>query len=198
MTPAMQQFVQIKSDYPDHIVLFRMGDFYETFYDDAKSASAILGITLTARDKERKVPMAGIPYHALDNYLSKLIDANQKVVLVEQLEDPKKAVGIVKRGIVKIFTPGTTSSQKDLKRNTFLASIHSHENEYHLAFLDLSEGKIKLIKFNNAAELLNNLNLIDAREILVEKESELHNYILQNTKNSDLKLLKASQNYLKR
>lgn len=169
MTPAMQQFVQIKSEYQDHIVLFRMGDFYETFYDDAKTSSQILGITLTARDKERKVPMAGIPYHALDNYLGKLLDANQKVVLVEQLEDPKKAVGVVKRGIVKIFTPGTSPITKELKRNIFIASIDFDKKNkaFKLFFTDLNEGSIKYIFFEKEEDLLNNLLILDAKEILI-------------------------------
>lgn len=167
MTPAMQQFLQIKSDYQDHIVLFRMGDFYETFYEDAKTAAQILGITLTARDKEKKVPMAGIPFHALDNYLPKLIDANQKVVLVEQLEDPKKAVGVVKRGIVKIFTPGTAPITKELRKNIFIAAIDFSDKNYKLFFTDLNEGTIKYIFFNKEEDLLNNLFVLDPKEILL-------------------------------
>lgn len=170
MTPAMQQYVQIKSDYPDHIVLFRMGDFYETFYDDAKNVSVILGITLTARDREKKVPMAGIPYHALDNYLTKLIDANQKIVLVEQLEDPKKAQGIVKRGIVKIFTPGTTFDRES-RKNNFLFCIFKNQEIYEVAFSDISEGIIYYAEFESFTDLINNLVISDPKEIIYSQNN---------------------------
>jgi DNA mismatch repair protein MutS len=167
----MQQYVETKADYPDHIVLFRMGDFYETFYDDAKKASQILGITLTARDKERKVPMAGIPYHALDNYLSKLIDANQKVVLVEQLEDPKLAKGVVKRGIVRIFTPGTTPLVKELRKSIFLTSVYIHsKTKFEIAFAETDDGVIRFVEFNNLRDLISNLLILSPKEIVLSKE----------------------------
>ena len=170
MTPAMQQYAQIKSEYTDHLLLFRMGDFYETFYEDAKVASQILGITLTARDKEKKVPMAGIPFHALDSYLPKLIAANQKVVLVEQLEDPKKAVGVVKRGIVKIFTPGTTHINSDLRKNLFLASVNfTAEKLYEISFVELNEGIIHHIALKNLDDFYNNLQVLDPKEIILPK-----------------------------
>lgn len=165
MTPAMQQYLKIKSEYPDHIVLFRMGDFYETFYDDAKKASAILGITLTARDREKKIPMAGIPFHSLDNYLNRLIENNEKVVLVEQLEDPKKAIGVVKRGIVRIFTPGTTFDT-ETKQNNYLFSIYKHKDTFDCAFADLSEGVIFIIQFDNFNDLLSNLIITLPKEII--------------------------------
>ena len=107
-TPAMKQFHETKALYPDCLILFLMGDFYETFYDDAVKASQILEITLTKRGKEKDgspVPLAGIPYHALEQYLAKLVKANVKVAICEQLEDPAKAKGIVKRGVVRIITP---------------------------------------------------------------------------------------------
>lgn len=182
MTPAMQQYMQIKSDYPDYIVLFRMGDFYETFYEDAKKASSILGITLTARDREKKIPMAGIPYHALDNYLEKLMEANQKVVLVEQLEDPKKAVGIVKRGIVKIFTPGT-AFEKESKRNNYLFSIYRNNNKFECAFADIIEGIIFSITFETFNDLLSNLIITDPKEII---------YLKNHFSEKELKSLKSN------
>ncbi len=165
MTPAMQQYLKIKSEYPNHIVLFRMGDFYETFYDDAKKASVILGITLTARDREKKIPMAGIPFHSLDTYLNRLIENNEKVVLVEQLEDPKKAVGVVKRGIVRIFTPGTTFDT-ETKQNNYLFSIYKHKHTFDCAFADLSEGIIFIIQFDNFNDLLSNLIITLPKEII--------------------------------
>lgn len=191
----MQQYVETKAQYEDHIVLFRMGDFYETFYDDAKAASQILGITLTARDREKKVPMAGIPFHALDNYLNKLIDANQKVVLVEQLEDPKEAKGIVKRGIVKIFTPGTTPTTKDLRKNIFIVSVYKNKN-YEIAFSDLNEGVIKFVEFKNVNDFFNNILLLEPKEIILAKdnfpETEF-NYLKDNLKRSLINNLENSE-----
>jgi DNA mismatch repair protein MutS len=171
MTPAMQQFHDVKADYPDHIVLFRMGDFYETFYDDAKKASQILNITLTARDRERKVPMAGIPFHALDNYLGKLVEANQKVVIVEQLENPSEAQGVIKRGIVKIVTPGTNTLDTTSKSNNYLISIFKDQNGFYLAFTDIIEGVINTIKFDNQVDLQNNILILNPKEILLPKET---------------------------
>ena len=109
LTPMLKQFLEIKKKHPDKLILFRMGDFYETFYDDAKKASTVLGITLTARNKKADdpVPLAGFPFHALDNYLNKLVKEGLKVVICEQVEDPKKAKGLVKRDIVDIITPGS-------------------------------------------------------------------------------------------
>jgi DNA mismatch repair protein MutS len=176
MTPAMQQFHEIKAQYPDHIVLFRMGDFFETFYDDAKKSSAILGITLTARDRERKVPMAGIPFHALDNYLVKLVDENQKVVIVEQLEDPAEAKGVVKRGIVKIVTPGTSTIEKDAKKNNYLVALHRSEKTFTIAFTDLVEGVVYQADFADQKDFQNNILLLSPKEILVAQDSGYETY----------------------
>ncbi len=130
-----------------------------------KKASAILGITLTARDREKKIPMAGIPFHSLDNYLNRLIENNEKVVLVEQLEDPKKAIGVVKRGIVRIFTPGTTFDT-ETKQNNYLFSIYKHKDTFDCAFADLSEGVIFIIQFDNFNDLLSNLIITLPKEII--------------------------------
>jgi DNA mismatch repair protein MutS len=111
ITPLMNQYFKIKSQYPEEILFFRMGDFYEMFGEDAKIASKILGIALTSRGhiKGEKIPLAGIPYHAADRYLAKLLKAGKKVVVCEQVEDPKFAKGIVKRDVVEIITPGTVT-----------------------------------------------------------------------------------------
>ena len=113
-TPLMRQYRQIKEKYPETILLFRMGDFYETFEKDAITASKILGITLTKRSngKASEVPLAGFPHHALDNYLPKLVRAGQRVAVCEQLEDPKFAKGIVKRDVIEVVTPGANFSEK--------------------------------------------------------------------------------------
>ncbi len=144
LTPMLKQFLEIKKQHPDKLILFRMGDFYETFFDDAKLAAKYLGITLTSRNKkaDNPIPLAGFPYHALDNYLDKLVRNGFKVVICEQLEDPKKAVGIVKRGIVDIITPGSVIDGNLLenKENNFLAAVYLSENigKCGLSFLDPS------------------------------------------------------------
>lgn len=189
MTPAMQQFHEVKAEYPDHIVLFRMGDFYETFYEDAKRASAILGITLTARDRERKVPMAGIPFHALDNYLAKLVDENQKVVIVEQLEDPAEAKGLVKRGIVKIVTPGTNTLEKDSKKNNYLLAVFHEKSSFQISFTDLIEGVIYFVEFDNQKDFQNNILLLSPKEILIPKGEKASDYFTKEFYNKIIQYL---------
>ena len=127
LTPAMKQYMEIKGQYKDCIVFFRMGDFYETFFEDAKITSKTLDIALTRRGMKNSqaIPLAGIPYHALDSYLSKMIKHGHKVVIVEQLENPKDAKGVVKRGVIRVVTPGTVIEEKMLdKENNFIASIY--------------------------------------------------------------------------
>ena len=145
-TPMMQQHRAIKQKYPDAILLFRVGDFYETFGQDAVLASGILGITLTKRNSSSasSSELAGFPHHALDTYLHKLVKAGHRVAICDQLEDPKQAKGIVKRGVTDMVTPGTTVNDKLLEHhsNNFLAAIHFAPNEqYGLAFLDISTGE---------------------------------------------------------
>jgi DNA mismatch repair protein MutS len=145
-TPMMQQHRAIKQKYPDAILLFRVGDFYETFGQDAIVASQVLGITLTKRNNgaASSSELAGFPHHALDTYLHKLVKAGHRVAICDQLEDPKLAKGIVKRGVTDMVTPGTTVNDKLLEHhsNNFLAAIHFAENEqYGLAFLDISTGE---------------------------------------------------------
>ena len=107
-TPLMDQYLSIKADYKDVLLLYRMGDFYETFYEDAKVCSQVLGLTLTSRNKgTNPIPLAGLPYHAVDGYLKKMLQAGYKVAVCEQVEDPKLAQGVVKRDVVRIVTPGT-------------------------------------------------------------------------------------------
>ena len=126
LTPGMRQYQDAKRQNPDCIILLRMGDFYELFYEDAITASKVLEITLTARGKgEKRAPLAGIPYHALDNYLGRLVKKGYKVAIVEQLEDPKQAKGLVKRGLVRIVTPGTIIEDR---KSTRLNSSHSQQS----------------------------------------------------------------------
>ena len=125
-TPAMRQYRLFKEQYPDYLLLFRMGDFYETFYEDAKTASRVLGLTLTSRSKgPTAVPLAGIPYHALDTYLSRLVKAGVRVAVCEQVEDPATAKGLVKRDVTRLVTPGTLTDETllDQREGNYLASV---------------------------------------------------------------------------
>ena len=144
-TPLMQQHNAIKARYPDAILLFRVGDFYETFGQDAATASAVLGITLTKRNNgdANSSQLAGFPHHALDTYLHKLVKAGYRVAICDQLEDPKLAKGIVKRGVTELVTPGVATSDKLLEHNSnnFLAAIHFEEEKIGIAFLDISTGE---------------------------------------------------------
>ena len=144
-TPLMKQYIEMKKKHPDAILLFRVGDFYETFSDDAKAASAILGITLTRRANgaAQYVELAGFPHHALDTYLPKLVRAGRRVAICEQLEDPKTTKKLVKRGITELVTPGvnTSDSALDRRENNFLSAIHFGRNIVGVAFLDITTGE---------------------------------------------------------
>jgi len=138
----MKQYHDMKERYPDAIIFFRMGDFYETFYDDAKIVARELNITLTSRDRA-KTPLAGIPYHALDTYLSRMIKKGYRVAICEQIEDPKKAKGVVKRDVVRVVTPGTVLEDSILEggSNNYLMALYPEWNRYGLAFVDVSTGE---------------------------------------------------------
>jgi len=144
-TPLMNQYLDVKKEYSDAIVLFRMGDFYETFNEDAKITAKILGIVLTKRSNgaAADVPLAGFPYHALDNYLYKLVNAGQRVAICEQVEDPKLSKGIVKREVIEVITPGTITSEQalDQKSNRYLASIFYAKSNIGYSILDQSTGE---------------------------------------------------------
>jgi DNA mismatch repair protein MutS len=156
ITPAMQQFYAAKEEYKDALIFFRMGDFYESFGEDARTIAKELEITLTTRGKNKdgeKMPLAGIPYHALDTYLPRLIKKGYKVAICEQLEDPKKAKGIVKRGVVRVVTPGTAmdSSMFSDAANNYLMSIYGEGNIFGISFLDISTGEFLTTQFADTA-----------------------------------------------
>ena len=144
-TPLMTQYAEMKKKHPDAVLLFRVGDFYETFSEDAITASEILGITLTRRanGKASSVELAGFPHHALDTYLPKLVRAGKRVAICEQLEDPKQTKTLVKRGITELITPGVNISESALASsdNSFLAAIHINRTSVGAAFLDVSTGE---------------------------------------------------------
>ncbi len=168
----MEQYLDIKKDYKDHIVFFRLGDFYEMFFDDAYLASRELELALTGKDagaKER-VPMCGIPYHAASEYIEKLVGRGYKIAIVEQIEDPREAVGIVKRGVVKIITPGTIESGIKDNENNFIASLGQIKREYILCYSDITTGEGYISSYNNIEMLLNELLALHIKEIIVKSD----------------------------
>ncbi|MDE5887835.1 MAG: DNA mismatch repair protein MutS [Muribaculaceae bacterium] len=168
-TPLMLQYMEMKKKHPDAILLFRVGDFYETFCEDAIAASEILGITLTRRanGKAQSVELAGFPHHALDSYLPKLVRAGRRVAICEQLEDPKLTKKLVKRGITELVTPGVNTSTGALvaKENNFLAAIHPEKNTVGLALLDISTGEF-LCAEASAPEIEKLINTFAPKELL--------------------------------
>nr|WP_203558575.1 DNA mismatch repair protein MutS [Bacteroides sp. 51] len=172
LTPMMKQFLDIKTQHPDAVLLFRCGDFYETYSTDAIVASEILGITLTKRanGKEKTVEMAGFPYHALDTYLPKLVRAGKRVAICDQLEDPKATKKLVKRGITELVTPGVSINDNVLnyKENNFLAAVHFGKGACGVAFLDISTGEFLTAEgpFDYIDKLLNNFG---PKEVLFER-----------------------------
>lgn len=174
-TPLMKQYYSTKAKYPDAILLYRMGDFYETFGEDAITTSRILGITLTKRSSGSPgtVELAGFPYHAIDTYLPKLVRAGQRVAICEQLEDPKKTKFLVKRGVIELVTPGVSYSEysTDTKSNVFLASVYFNKTEAGLALLDLSTGEF-LTTEGSPATIDKLLNSFQPKEVIYPKGQE--------------------------
>ena len=176
-TPLMQQHNAIKARYPDAILLFRVGDFYETFGADAVKTSAVLGITLTKRNNgdENSSQLAGFPHHALDTYLHKLVKAGYRVAICDQLEDPKLAKGIVKRGVTELVTPGVATSDKLLEHNSnnFLAALHFDEDIIGIAFLDISTGEFFVAQGDReyADKLLQSLQ---PAEVIFQRQQQKH------------------------
>jgi DNA mismatch repair protein MutS len=178
-TPMMEQYTSFKKQYPDKIVLFRMGDFFETFGDDAKTTSKVLNITLTARDKKKNAtPLAGFPHKALDQYLPKLIDAAYCVVIVDQLEDPKLAKGIVKRGVTRIVTPGTLEGdQADSIKNSYLVAFYIGKKNMGASVCDMSTGEFLTLKLPaNEENIESVISSYNPAEILLVEDSEGHNF----------------------
>ncbi len=178
----MKQYLALKEKYPDTILFFRMGDFYEMFFEDAKKASPILEIALTSRNKSgaNSVPMCGIPYHAADNYIGRLIKAGLKVAVCEQMEDPKNVKGIVKRDVVRIVTPGTLldSSLLDAQDNNFLASVYSSGKGWGIAFADVSTGEFRVTEFQGEGsfqQLQGELEVLSPKEVLIPESLKNNN-----------------------
>ncbi len=169
-TPMMQQYLRIKKEHRDELVFYRMGDFYEMFYDDARRASQLLDITLTARGQSagEPIPMAGIPFHSADGYLARLVRAGESVAICEQIGDPATSKGPVERKVVRVLTPGTVTDEALLedRRDTLLAAFHRREDSYGLATLDISSGRFSVTEVDGEEALQGEIQRISPAELL--------------------------------
>lgn len=198
-TPLMSQYKEIKSQYTDSILFFRLGDFYEMFFDDAVTASKELGLTLTSRNREKgyDVPLAGIPYHSVASYIAKLVNKGYKVAICDQVEDPKAAKGIVKREVTRVITPGTIIDTDflDEKSNNYLMGIKIGEDIGALAYIDITTGEFKaseLVGEEIFFRLLGEINKIAPKEILLD-EKTYDNYIEEFKKHNSLNEIKFTK-----
>ena len=180
LSPMMQQYLEIKESYKDCILFFRLGDFYEMFFDDAKLVSRELELTLTGKNcgLEERAPMCGVPFHAVDTYLARLVEKGYKVAICEQVEDPAAAKGIVKREVIKIVTPGTVTSQSMLREteNSYLASVYISKEGMAISYCDISTGELytteSCSRLNLVEDVLNELVKIDPKEIIINESYE--------------------------
>ncbi len=182
LTPMMQQYMEIKERYKDSLVFFRLGDFYELFFEDAETASRDLEITLTAREcgLENKAPMCGVPFHAANNYIDKLVSKGHKVAICEQVEDPSKAKGIVKRDVIRVITPGTLidTNLLDDKKNNYLISIYISSNGCGLSYVDMSTGELlctEILGNEMNQKLMDEISKIEPTEMIYFIEKDVHN-----------------------
>ncbi|MCA0976025.1 DNA mismatch repair protein MutS [Halomonas denitrificans] len=176
-TPMMTQYLRIKREHPDVLLFYRMGDFYELFYDDAKRAAALLDITLTQRGQSagKPIPMAGIPYHSAEGYLARLVSAGESVAICEQIGDPATSKGPVERQVVRIVTPGTLHDEAllDARRDNLLVAVAPHGDHLGLAWLEVSSGRFSVLEVDSETEMLSELTRLDPAELLVPESLEL-------------------------
>lgn len=187
LTPMMQQYMNIKEQYKDCILFYRLGDFYEMFFDDALTASRELEITLTGKDcgQEERAPMCGIPYHAVDSYLNKLIARGYRVAICEQMEDPKQVKGLVKREVIRIVTPGTNLSQQalDETRNNYLMCLVYDNKQFGIAITDISTGDFYTTEVESVKELYDEINRFAPAEIICNDSFYMSGASLDDFKN---------------
>lgn len=176
-TPMMQQYLRIKADHPDMLLFYRMGDFYELFFEDAQKAARILDITLTARGQSAgtPIPMAGVPFHAAESYMAKLLKQGLSVAICEQIGDPKTSVGPVERQVVRILTPGTVSDSAFLEENrdNLLAALYAQQDKFGIATLDISSGRFHLLEVQGVEALQSELERLKPTELLISEEMTL-------------------------
>ncbi len=204
LSPMMEQYFQIKQNYPETLLFFRLGDFYEMFFDDAKIASKELELVLTGRDcgQEERAPMCGVPFHSADSYIAKLVSRGYKVAICEQVEDPATAKGIVKRDVVRIVTPGTVieSNMLDESKNNYLASVFITDKCCGLSFIDISTGEVHLdsvMNGDNIDHVLNRLGTYSPSEVILNKYASSFKSIsdfIKNRLNVDYQIV-SEKNY---
>src|SRR5213076_911427 len=169
-TPMMQQYLRIKGQHPDILLFYRMGDFYELFYEDARRAAALLDITLTARGQSagEPIPMAGVPFHAVDSYLARLVRKGESVAICEQLTDPAASKGPVERAVVRIVTPGTVTDTALLeeRQDTLVAAVARDGERFGLAWLDLAAGRFTVLQGEGRQGLAGELERLRPAELL--------------------------------
>src|ERR1700727_3154608 len=174
LTPFMRQWTAAKTENPDALLFFRMGDFYELFYDDAVTVSRELQLTLTARDRERSQPMCGVPYHAVDAYLTRLLRKGYRIAICDQMEDPKLTKKIVRREVTRVLTPGTAIDPAlPSERNNYLAALHVEGSTAAVALLDLSTGDFRTTEFSGPGSLglcVDELTKAQPSELLLSAE----------------------------
>ena len=188
LTPMVKQYLSIKENHKDAILFFRMGDFYEMFFEDAVLASKLLEITLTSRNKNKadEIPLCGIPYHAAASYISKLISKGYKVAICEQTEDPKQAKGIVKRDVIKVVTPGLVidDANLDSKSNNFIMSVIEDGGTFAISYADISTGDVFTSQVDTVSNLASEIFKIEPKEIITT--GELKENLFTNNKTYNL------------
>jgi DNA mismatch repair protein MutS len=176
-TPMMQQYLRIKAEHKEMLLFYRMGDFYELFYEDAQKVARLLDITLTARGQSggNPIPMAGVPFHAAESYIAKLLKQGLSIAICEQIGDPKTSVGPVERQVVRVLTPGTVSDAAflDENRDNLLAALHVQQDRYGIATLDISSGRFHLLEVQGYEALQSELERLKPTELLVNEEAEI-------------------------
>lgn len=176
-TPMMQQYLRIKAEFPDTLVFYRMGDFYELFYEDARKVAKLIDITLTARGKSggAPIPMAGVPYHSVEGYLAKLVKLGESAAICEQIGDPATSKGPVERKVVRIITPGTITDEAllDERRDNLIACIAKRQDRYGLAALDVSSGRFTVAELDSDEALLSELERLHPAEVLISEDDRL-------------------------
>ncbi|MBR2917014.1 MAG: DNA mismatch repair protein MutS, partial [Clostridia bacterium] len=176
-TPMMKQYFAVKEEYKDCILMYRLGDFYEMFFEDALEASRILEITLTGRDcgQEERAPMCGVPFHAVDSYIAKLVENGKKVAICEQVENSAETKGIVRREVVRVITPGTIldSSALDDKKNNYLCSLYVDKAGVGISFVDITTGEISTVENAETSDLviLNEMVKYAPSEVIANKNA---------------------------
>ena len=195
LTPMMQQYIETKKQYQDCILFYRLGDFYEMFFEDALTASRELEITLTGKNcgQEEKAPMCGVPYHAVEGYLNKLVSKGYKVAICEQVEDPKQAKGIVKREVVRIVTPGTNLDTQalDETKNNYIMCIVYIADRYGLSIADVTTGDYFVTELEESAKLLDEIYRFMPSEIICNES-----YYMSGMDLDDLKRPPGNYNLL--